>query len=138
MAIFGKIGNKKKEAFLDELRKGLRRGKAAEAVGISRETVRLAINSDVSFAAKVDQAELDACELVEDALFNQATKGNTTAIQVWLYNRWPERWQDQRNMNKGNALDLFLATLPAELSRALREYLVGTKPNSNPSVPSDK
>ena len=37
-------------------------------------------------------------DIVEDALFDAAESGNVTAIQVYLYNRVPERWSDKRNV----------------------------------------
>lgn len=122
-------------AYLDRLRNGLRRGAAAKAVGVTRETIRVRMLTDLDFAAAVDQAELDANEIVEDALFKQAKKGNVTAIQVWLYNRWPERWKDQRNIGKQEGMELFLATLPAELARSLREALAGPQSAGSPEVP---
>lgn len=95
----GKFGAVKRAAFLTALREGSRRGAAAEAVGISRETVRLAYNADPDFAAQVEQAEMDANEPVEDALYQAALAGNVVAAQVWLYNRMPERWQDRRRVD---------------------------------------
>ena len=91
-----KFGTDKKEAFLELLRQGGRRGASAVAIGISRETVRLYMKENEEFAVAVSQAEMDANELVEDALFMAATAGNTTAMQVWLYNRDPDRWADRR------------------------------------------
>ncbi|MBA7649709.1 hypothetical protein ES703_57507 [subsurface metagenome] len=40
----------------------------------------------------------DAIGKVENALFEAATSGNVTAIQVYLYNRNPERWADKRSV----------------------------------------
>ena len=50
------------------------------------------------FNAAVDQAEMDANELVEGALFKAAMGGNVVACQVWLYNRMPDKWADKRNI----------------------------------------
>jgi len=88
----------KRAEYLDQLREGKRRGAAAEAVGVDRETVRLTYNSDPEFATAVEQAEIDACDIVEDALLEAAKSGNVVACQVWLYNRAPNRWKDQRNV----------------------------------------
>jgi len=55
------------------------------------------MNNNKKFAAEVAQAETDANELVEQAMFSSALKGNVTAQQVWLYNRDPDRWSDKRN-----------------------------------------
>lgn len=84
--------------YLDLLRQGLRRGKAAEATGVTRQLVNKYIHENEAFAAEVDKAEMDAVELVEDALWKAATGGNVVAIQVWLYNRAPGRWADRRHV----------------------------------------
>ena len=60
---------------------------------------RLRITQAVSI--KAEQAELEANELVENALFQAAIGGNVTACQVWLYNRMPDRWADRRNVRIG-------------------------------------
>ncbi len=61
--------------------------------------MRRLYNADPAFAAAVEQAEMEANELVEDALFQAAQSGNVVACQVWLYNRMPARWQDKRNLS---------------------------------------
>jgi hypothetical protein len=93
-----KFTAKKRLAYLEALRGGARRCAAAESVGIHRETVRKVNRDDPEFAAAVDQAEMDANELVEDALYQASLAGNVVACQVWLYNRQPDRWRDQRNV----------------------------------------
>jgi hypothetical protein len=120
-----KFDANKREAFLDKLREGLRRGAAAEAIGVSRVTVCDAMRDDPDFADAVSQAELDSCELVEDALFKAATLDrNVTACQVYLYNRRPDRWRDMRQAGKAeNLLEALLAQLPADVGRELRQAL---------------
>lgn len=87
----------RREIFLDLLRKGVRRTQACKKAGISRPTFNKCMNNNKKFAAEVAQAESDANELVEQAMFSSALKGNVTAQQVWLYNRDPDRWSDKRN-----------------------------------------
>ena len=87
----------RREIFLDLLRKGIRRTQACKKAGISRPTFNKCMNNNKKFAAEVAQAESDANELVEQAMFSSALKGNVTAQQVWLYNRDPDRWSDKRN-----------------------------------------
>jgi hypothetical protein len=118
-----KFSSLKRQAYLDLLRQGTRRGAAAEAVGVHRDTIRNTMLADPEFAAAVDAAEMDANELVENSLFTQAVKGNTTAIQVWLYNRNPNRWKDQRNLGKGDVLEEILGSLPPEFGRGVRAAL---------------
>lgn len=84
------------EAYLDALRQGARRGAAAQAAGVTRTTINEWKHDDPDFAAAEIAAELEANELVEDALFQAAVSGNVTAIQVWLYNRMGSRWADRR------------------------------------------
>ena len=90
------FGSDKRERYLELLREGARRMTAAEAVVVSYSTVWRAMQSDTEFQTAVNQAEMRANELVEDALFHSATNGNVTAMQVWLYNRNPEDWRDMR------------------------------------------
>jgi hypothetical protein len=93
-----KFTAKKRDEYLELLRAGQRRGAAAHAVGVTRQTVSQYKKRDLEFAALCDDAEMDANEEVEDALFQAALSGNVTAVQVWLYNRWPDRWADRRNV----------------------------------------
>ena len=86
----------KREAYLELLREGGRRGASAVAVGITRQMVAVYAKENPEFADEVSKAEMEANELVEDALFQAARSGNTTAMQVWLYNRNPDRWADRR------------------------------------------
>ena len=88
----------KKEGYLDALRQGARRGAAAEAVGVTRQTVHNHLKAHPEFAEEVSRAEMEANDLVVDALFQAAISGNVVAIQVWLYNRVPEEWADKRNL----------------------------------------
>ena len=94
-----KFDEHKKEKFFELLREGGRRMHSCKAVGISHQTFYNHIDKDKDFARKVSEAEMQANELVEHALFKKAVSGNTTAIQVWLYNRCPDRWTDKRNVN---------------------------------------
>ena len=94
-----KFDTTKKERFLELLRNGGRRGASAKAVGVHRATVVDHMKADEGFAEAVSEAEMEANELVENALFSAALKGNVTAIQVWLYNRWGERWADRRKQD---------------------------------------
>ena len=113
----------RREIFLDLLRKGVRRTQACKKAGISRPTFNKYMNNNKKFAAEVAQAETDANELVEQAMFSSALKGNVTAQQVWLYNRDPEHWQDKRNIaiggDKNNPIEINLSgdELNAEIKR---------------------
>lgn len=99
-----KFDRQRKKAFLDLLRKGVRRSHACKKVGISRTTLHKHIEKYPHFREKINDAEMDANELVEDSLFKAALNGNVTAQQVWLYNRDPETWRDQRRPMVSNML----------------------------------
>lgn len=94
-----KFTETRKAAYLELLRKGGRRVKSAKAVGVGYDTVSREMGLDPAFVEAIDQAEMDANQIVEDALFQAAKKGNVVACQVWLYNRMPDRWADKRNLN---------------------------------------
>lgn len=119
----GKFGAKKRAAYLEALRRGLRRGLAAKQAGIHRETARLAYNGDPEFAAAVELAELDSCEPIEDAMYQAALAGSVVAIQVWLYNRSPTRWRDQRRVEhsgpEGRPIPVQIRTMTAEVDADL-------------------
>lgn len=93
-----KFDRARKDELLALLRKGIRRTRACDKVGINRKTFNNHINKDPKFNKEVLDAEMDANELVESALFKAALGGNVTACQVWLYNRMPDRWKDKRNV----------------------------------------
>lgn len=91
-----KLDTIKKEKYLELLREGGRRGASAKVVGVHRHTIANHMKKDKAFAKAVSEAEMDANEIIEDAMFEAARSGNTTAMQVWLYNRCPDRWADRR------------------------------------------
>ena len=93
-----KFDSIKKEKYLEYIRGGQTRGYAATLAGIHRATVSIHMKKDKDFADAVSEAESDAVGKVEHALFEAATSGNVTAIQVFLYNRDPKRWSDKRNI----------------------------------------
>lgn len=93
---FEKFDETRRTAYLAILRDGGRRRAAARSVGIHPETVSRYIARHPAFADEVTLAEMEANEVVEDALFLAAKKGNVTAMQLWLYNRDPEHWSDRK------------------------------------------
>ncbi len=92
-----KFSKLKRDQYLQHLADGMRRGVAARAVGVTRQTVREFWKDNPDFQQCMDLAEMDADEAVEDALRNAALSGNVPAAFGWLYNRRPDRWQDRRN-----------------------------------------
>jgi hypothetical protein len=114
---FAKFGDKKRDAYLQALRDGNHRYTSARSVGVSAELVRLYRKEFPAFAEEEQQAEAEACGRVEDALFQAALTGNVTACQVWLYNRAPERWKDQRNLKLSMSDDDINRAIDQELAR---------------------
>lgn len=97
-----KFGPEKQKAFCELLAQGVRRQAAAKKVGIVPETYRRHMKEDTEFKAMVDEAEMEANELVENALFNSALEGNFNAQRFWLVNKAPERWSDKQNVKITN------------------------------------
>ena len=93
-----RFGVAKRERYLQLLREGSRRQAAARAVAVDPSTVARYAREHADFARAIDEAEMEANEIVEDALFQAAASGNVIAMQVWLYNREPDRWMDMRRI----------------------------------------
>jgi len=93
-----KFDDIKKEAYFESLKNGLGRMAAARSVGCTPEWMEKLMRRDPDFKKAISQAELEANQKVENALFEAALSHNVVACQVWLYNRSPERWADRRRM----------------------------------------
>lgn len=76
-----------RDRFLTLVRAGARLGVAASQVGFNMDTVRRARKADPLFDALVLEAEEDAAEPVEQALYDAAVKGEPWAVKLWLANR---------------------------------------------------
>ena len=81
----------KQEEFLDLLRRGQRRGAAIDEVFAHlppdkgrRRKMRDFIDGNLEFLAAVEDAELDALEDVEEALYQAAISGSVAAAVKWL------------------------------------------------------
>lgn len=79
----------KREEFLQHLRQGMRRGAASDIVfGTDNPNQRrktrdyIAANSDFELA--VMDAEIEATEHVEEALYQAAISGNVSAAKAWI------------------------------------------------------
>lgn len=81
----------KQALFLAHVGNGMRRGKAAEAIGLHRGTVADYIEDHPEFEKVVLRAEDEANENVEEALYQAAISGNVAAARTWLELRAPER-----------------------------------------------
>jgi hypothetical protein len=70
--------------FLEHMRAGMRRGAAAEVLGLTRREVLDFIDSDAEFELQVLDAEGLATEHVEEALYQAAVSGSVAAAKLWL------------------------------------------------------
>tara|TARA_Y100001951_G_C11269431_1_gene257737 strand:+ start:582 stop:1070 length:489 start_codon:yes stop_codon:yes gene_type:complete len=89
----------KRQAYLAHLRNGMGRKQAARASGVSIRTVQRFVNQNAEWEEDRDEAEAEAVEAVESALFDSATGGNVSAAIFFLTNRSPDRWVDKRRPN---------------------------------------
>lgn len=95
-----KFDSNTREKFLDILEKGATKTTAADAVGISTQTVYDHIDKNPEFAQKVQRATAKVDKNVERKLYMEAMNGNFPAIMKWLHNRRPEAWRDNEDGNK--------------------------------------
>lgn len=79
-----------KYEFLEHMRQGMRRGAAAEVLGLTRREVIEFIDSDEEFERDVLDAEAQANEHVEEALYQSAVTGSVAAAKLWLDLRRPK------------------------------------------------
>lgn len=85
-------------AYLAALREGVRRGAAARELGFDRHVADGYIAEHADFAAAVLDAETDATELVEEALFQSAVSGNVNAGRLWL-----ERGESRKSQRRDSS-----------------------------------
>lgn len=91
-----KFTEKKRQAYLEALRKGARLGAAAASVGMNADYIRKLRKSDADFADECESAEAAACEPLETKLYEMALSGHYAALIEWLHNRAGHRWRDSR------------------------------------------
>jgi hypothetical protein len=85
------------ETFLEYVRAGVQPLSAGLAVGWTPAKTRQMLK-DNEFNQLVQDAFEQADESVEQALYRAAIGGNVSAMQMWLYNRRPERWRDTKRI----------------------------------------
>ena len=76
-----------KDELLAHVRGGMRPGAAAELLGYHRDDIFALIDGDQEFAERLELAEREATEHVEEALYQAAVSGNVTAARIWLERR---------------------------------------------------
>lgn len=75
-------------------RNGLTQEEIAKNIGISARTLYLwkGKHKEIEEALKLGKEEANF--LIENALFNKARSGNTTAMIFWLKNNWRQKYND--------------------------------------------
>lgn len=78
------FGAKRQAIYLNHIANGMRRGAAAETMKLPRKLVLDHIACHEDFEAQVLDAEAEALEHVEEALYQAAISGNVNACKLWL------------------------------------------------------
>jgi hypothetical protein len=90
--------------------------KACKGAGVSRNKFYQWMNESTKNKERYYKIIDSRSIVVEDALYNSALKGNTTAQIFWLKNRAEKRWQDRvLNENK------YIPTTSEEVKEALND-----------------
>ena len=110
-----------RELFLICLADGIPEDLAGYEVNWTPAKVRRVL-AEPDFAEMVDAAKSRADGTIEAALHKLGRNGNLGAIQMWLYNRNPERWKDVRRIEVKNELNVNLS-LVASTKQAVLEML---------------
>lgn len=86
-----------KETFLELVASGVPPVNAGIEVNWSPLHTKMVMR-DPEFADVVMGALQRANASIEEALYNKARAGNVSAIQMWLFNREPDRWRDVKRI----------------------------------------
>lgn len=85
-----------KEEFIGKIRDGIMPFHAAIEVGWTPAQMRRLIKDDLDFAELLNAAEEQRDEVVEESLYQMATNKHFGAIQLWLFNKHPDKWSDKK------------------------------------------
>jgi hypothetical protein len=85
-----KFTKPRRAELLDHIRNGMRPGAAAELLGFTRADIFRLMDDDEELAQAVKEAEREATEHVEEALYQAAVSGNVTAARIWLERSKPK------------------------------------------------
>src|ERR1700752_5339691 len=95
------------EKFLQQIQNGVRLAEAARRCGFTYTSVKNRLRDDPEFRERFLDAEAQASEPVEDALFDAAINGNVPAAVKWLEKRSPDRWPgDKVQIEQKNVYEL--------------------------------
>ena len=94
------------EAVLESVSSGVSMAKGCKAAGIDFSTFWRWRKESKELDKKVIDIIEGRTQVVEDALFASALKGNVTAQIFWLKNRAPDRWKDRYEGEVGGEVKL--------------------------------
>src|SRR3989304_852539 len=93
------LKKKATETIVSSLSKGSSLVKACKGADVDVSTFWRWRQASKELESKVETILESRIQIVEDALFANAAKGNVTAQIFFLQNRAPNRWQDKRNID---------------------------------------
>lgn len=86
-----------RERFVELVARGVSAVNAAIEVGWTPWRLKQMMKNE-EFADILRGAHDRANGTVEEALYNRAIAGNVSAMQMWLFNREPDRWRDVKRI----------------------------------------
>lgn len=126
-----------RELFLIAIADGIPEDNAGYEVGWTPAQVKRNM-ADPQFRDMVEAAKTRADGTIEQALFRLAKSGNLGAMQMWLYNRSPERWKDVKRIEVKNDMTINLGVI-ASTKQAVLELLAERGPAAlQPASVSDE
>lgn len=112
--------------------KGLTDEQIAANIGIAPRTLWRWKNEHSQISQALKRGKEEANYIVENALFNKAIKGNTTAMIFYLKNNYPEKYSD--NVTDPELLRQRIRTATAEADIAEIQAKIAKKGNSLPKL----
>lgn len=109
-----------KKAYCVHLADGATERRAAAVNRVTLADVRLAMKNDPQFALDVAAAQADAIGKVEDALRENALKGDTQAQRYFLNNRASEDWKERSTVDHAGQGSALAIEFKVEFTEALR------------------
>jgi hypothetical protein len=106
------VAEEASELFLQLVQDGTPRISAAIQCGWSpQQLTRYLRNED--FAFKVHTAENVRDEAAEKVLYDKAINGHMRALEIWLFNRLPNRWADRKQVDVGGKVQAEIGVVVA-------------------------
>lgn len=89
------LNSLQKEDFVELIRRGVLKYDAATRLGVSVPQIEYAVRNDPDFRADLEDAQREATEPVENALYEAAKAGEPWANKFWLAHADPVKWGDK-------------------------------------------